>query len=190
MKRYLCILAALAVLLTGCGREPALPGTWEPDWTVVSPDLAVEPLEGFALKEANDALAVNGIYYATWATGEARAHVNEEEEAAEIYDAQIYVLTMEFRSEKAARQGVQDWTTRAESTYETGEVLSVTAGEQAYTLIPLLSAGQTNPYSQGAAAWLLRGDTAVWIEFLCAPHWDGDPAETLETFLRGFHYAE
>lgn len=187
MKRVLFLIFAL-LLLSGCGSQPALPEDWEADWTVVSPRLAAEPLEGFTLMEINDALSVSGIYYATWTAGEAREHINEEGETAKVFDAQVYVLSQEFRSSEAARREAESWTERAGTIYQVGEIEKLTVNGQEFTLLPLLSASETNPYTQGWAAWTIRDDTAVWVELLGCDNWQGDLRAVLETFLSGFHY--
>lgn len=188
MKRVFSLILALMLLLSGCGGQKPLPEDWDASWTVVSDRLAAEPLEGFELKEINTALAVSGIYYATWASGEAREHVNEEGEEAQIFDAQVYVLSQDFRNAEAARKEASGWTERAGTIYQVGEPEILTLNGQEFTLLPLLSGSETNPYTQGYAAWAIREDTAVWVELLSTDNWDGDLRTTLVNFLSGFHY--
>ena len=139
MKRVFFLILALMLLLSGCGGQKPLPEDWDASWTVVSDRLAAEPLEGFELKEINTALAVSGIYYATWASGEAREHVNEEGEEAQIFDAQVYVLSQDFRNAEAARKEASGWTERAGTIYQVGEPEILTLNGQEFTLLPLLS---------------------------------------------------
>ncbi len=188
MKRAFFLILALMMLLSGCAKQAVLPEDWEADWTVVSSRLAAEPLEGFELKEINDALAVSGIYYATWASGKAREHVNEEGETAEVYDAQVYVLSQDFRNADAARKEAGGWTERAGTIYQVGEPEILTLNDQEFTLLPLLSGSETNPYRHGYAAWTVREDTAVWVELLSTDNWQGDLRATLVSFLSGFHF--
>lgn len=192
MKRiWLIPILVLTLLLSSCGAEQtALPADWETDWTVVGPLLAVELLDGFELNESNDALYLSGIYYATWVTGEAREHTNEESESANIYDGQIYVLLQEFRDQEAAETEVGIWQAREKQTYETGEISSVACGDQDFEIIPLLSGSESNPYSKGIAAFAVRGKWAICVEFLCADSFDTELQATLEAFLNGFHYSE
>lgn len=192
MRRYfLCLVLAIATLFSGCGAAAEeLPADWEADWTVVSPLLAVEPFENYTLHESNDALYVSGIYYATWVTGEARPHTNEDGESAEIFDAQIYVLVQEFRSADSAGSNAAQWIAREKQSYDTDEEFYVTCGDQEFTILPLRSSGGSNPYSYGAAAFAVRGSWAICVEFLFADGYETDVQNTMEAFLNGFHYSE
>ena len=189
-KRILAFVMLFALLLSGCGAKQELPADWEESWTVVSPLLAVEPMEGFSLHEINDALYLNGIYYATWVTGAPRSHTNEDGEEAEIFDGQLYVILQEYRSADSASSGIAQWLTREKQTYETGEEDSITCSGQEYTLLPLLSGSETNPYSHGAAAFAVRGSWAICVEFLGADSCEADMTQILESFLNGFHFSE
>lgn len=186
MKKVFAVLL-LVLLLTGCG-QPQLPDHWEADWTVVCPVLAVEPLEGFELNESNDALYLSGIYYATWTSGEPRPHTNEKGEEAEIFDAQIYVLANEFRNEAAAAAEVKKWKAREAQTYQTGNSYPLNVGGQDFEVLPLLDAGEANPYTGGMAAFAVCGAWACCVELVHAEDFDGDAAAILEAFLSGFHY--
>lgn len=189
-KILLCLVLATALLFSACGAGQTLPEEWEADWTVVGPVLAAEPLEGFTLYESNDALYLSGIYYATWVTGEASVHTNEEGEEAEVFDGQIYVILQEFRSASSAKEGLAQWTEREKQTFETGDAGSVECAGQTFTVLPLLRGGESNPYSHGAAAFAVRDNWAVCVEFLAADDYEADVEQTLEAFLRGFHYSE
>lgn len=189
-KRLFCWILAAALLLTGCGAQQELPSDWEESWTVVCPMLAVEPLEGFSLHESNDALYLNGIYYATWAAGEPRLHTNEEGEEAEVFDAQIYVIVQEYRSADSATDGIAQWIAREKQTFDAGEETQVTRAGQAYTILPLLRGSESSPYSHGAAAFAVRGSWAVCVELLGADNYEADVTQILETFLNGFHFGE
>lgn len=188
-KRIFCLLL-IALLLSACGGRQELPADWDENWTVVCPVLAVEPLDGFALHESNDALYLSGIYYATWITGDARSHTNEEGEEADIFDGQIYVIMQEYKSADSAKSGIAQWTAREKQTYETGEEASITCSGQEYTLLPLLNGSATNPYSRGAAAFAVRGNWAICVEFLGAQSYEADMTQILELFLNGFHFSE
>lgn len=188
-KRVFCLLL-IALILSGCGNQQERPADWAENWTVVCPVLAVEPLDGFTLHESNDALYLSGIYYATWITGDARSHTNEEGEDADIFDGQIYVIVQEYKSMDSAKNGIAQWTTREKQTYETGEQVSVTCSGQEFSLLPLLSGSETNPYSHGVAAFAVWGNWAICVEFLGAQSYDADMTQILESFLSGFHFSE
>lgn len=188
--RIFCLLLSTMLLLSGCGsREPQRPAEWEDSWTMVSPILAIESPTEFALNEANDTLSVSGIYYATWVTGEERSHTNEDGESATVYDAQVYVLVQEFRSGEQAEKEATQWAERAKQSYETAPADTLDQDGQRYTLLPLVSGSESNPYSHGITAYTVRGAYAVWVELLCAPDYETDPRQVLEQFLAGFHYS-
>lgn len=189
-KRIFCLLLITALLCGGCGAKQGTPDHWETDWTAVCPLLAVEPFENYTLNESNDALYVSGIYYATWVTGEARLHTNEDGESAEIFDGQIYVLVQEFRNSDSAGSNAAQWIAREKKNYDTDEEFSVTCGDQEFTILPLLTSRGSNPYSYGAAAFAVRGSWAICVEFLFADGYETDVQKTMEAFLNGFHYGE
>lgn len=188
-KRIVCLFLMVALILSGCGAKQDLPSDWESDWTVVCPILAAEPFDGFNLHESNDALYLSGIYYATWVTGESRPHTNEEGEEAEVFEAQIYVIVQEYRNSDSAVAGISQWTTREKTTFEAGTEYTIVCNEQEYTILPLAGGSENNPYSHGAAAFALRDNWAICVEFLGAEDCGIDYEKTLEEFLNGFHYA-
>lgn len=187
-KKLLCLILALIPVLSGCGEAQSLPEDWETDWSVVSPVLAVEPFADFSLYEQNDALYLSGIYYATWVTGDARPHTNEAGEAAEIFDAQIYVILQEYRSPDSAKEGISQWIAREKTTFEAGTEKILNCAGQEYTLVPLQRGNAENPYRHGAAAFGIRGSWAVCVEFLTGENYDADTEQMLEAFLEGFHF--
>ena len=104
MKRIaLALILALALVLVGCGSDT--PQTnWDENLTIIAPFLAAEPMEGFAFGESDDIFGISGVYYAAWTNGEARSFTNAEGEDTVIFDAQIYVVAQECRTEEEAQQ--------------------------------------------------------------------------------------
>lgn len=189
MKKIWLLLAVLALFLTGCGRQDTHP-EWDENWTRFGDLMAAEAPEDFAPGEYNDALSLNGIWYATWVCGEPRTVQTAEDEKATAYDAQIYLLVRECGSEDEANANIQDWIERESQSYEAGGSYELSAAEQHFSCLPLLSASTDNPYSHGVAAFAVRGDLAISVELLCAEGF-GDEAQTiLEQFLNGIHYGE
>ena len=190
MKRTVLILLCAAVLLSGCAREPAYPADWLPEWTVICPLLAAEPVEGYELLETNDALAAEGIYYAAWSSGEARAHTNEDGEEAKVYDAQIYLIVKQCRSAEKAEEETHKWQGLERENYTLGPERTMEPSGQKFTAVPLLQGKQTNPYSFGMAAFAVRGDWAICVELVCVRGHEEDPGAVMEAFLKGLHYSE
>lgn len=192
MKKAWCaVLLALALLLAGCGHQPDRHPEWDESWTRFGDLAAVEAPEDFELGEYNDALSVNGIWYAVWNCGaEPTPFTNAEGEEAEVYDAQIFLVLKECGSEDEAKANVADWVDREARSYETGDSQEITAAGQLFSGRPLLSSSAENPYSRGASAFAVRGETAISAELLCIESFQGDPTAILERFLNGFHYGE
>jgi len=188
-KRIASLVLTAVLLLSGCGAKQELPSGWETDWTAVCPVLAVEPLDGFTLHESNDALYLSGIYYATCVTGESRPHTNEEGEEAEVFDAQIYVIVQEYRDPDSAAEGIAQWIAREKTTFEAGTQCSFVCNDQEYAVLPLAGGSENNPYRHGVAAFGLRNNWAVCVEFLGTEDYEADFENTLEAFLNSFHYA-
>ncbi len=189
--RRLWILALIAALaLTGCGKPEETHPDWDESWVRIADYIGVEPLEGFTLNESNDALFMSGLYYATWTSGNGRDFVNSEGEKAVVYDAQIYVLLEECRDPEAAEEAVGTWTARERHSYETGEACTKTFGTQDFTVLPLIAGSEGNPYTHGTAAFAVRNQWAVSVEFVCSDLFDGDSQALLEQFLAGFHFSE
>lgn len=191
MKRRIILLAvAAALFLSACGAARELPASWESDWTVICPVLAAEPFDGYTLHEKNDALYLSGIYYATWVTGSAQSHINEDGEEAEIFDAQIYVIVQEYRDSDSAKSGLSQWITWEKQTFEAGDSFEADCGGQTYSILPLHRSAETNPYSHGAAAFTAWNNWAICVEFLGTDDYDAEIAHQLEAFLNGFHFSQ
>lgn len=187
--RFFVILSALALLLTGCGKaEAQLPAHWDESFTVIAPFLAAEGPEGFDFGESDDSLALSGIYYATWTAGEKRDFVNADGESTVIFDAQLYVIAQEFRTEADAQTILNQWYARETQTYTCGEAESLTVGSQEFLILPLLSGSETNPYGHGCVAFALRGQNLICVELVCTEEFTEDTRAILEAFLAGLHY--
>lgn len=190
MKRsWLFALAAL-LALTGCGgQDGEAHPDWDESWVRMADYVAIETPEGFALNESNDVLSISGLYYATWTTGEGRTLVNADGEEAMVYDAQIYVLLEECRDGEAAAAAVGSWIAREQQAYEAGETETASFAGQEFTLLPLISGGEDNPYGHGTAAFAVRDQWAVSVELVCSDRFTGDSQQALTGFLEGFHYS-
>lgn len=140
--------------------------------------------------ESNDVLSLSGLWYFTWTSGEGREITNAAGEEATAYSAQIYLLVVERGSGADAENDIADWMAREAQSYETGESSERSIGEQRYHISPLLSTGESNPYSHGAAAFAARGNLAISVELLCSEDFESDAQTVLEQFLSGFHYGD
>lgn len=191
MKQIWIVALLMALVLAGCSSaDRKLPSGWDENWVRVADYVGVEPLDGFTLNESNDTLAISGLYYATWTSGEGRDFVNADGEDAVVYDAQIYVLLEECRSGSDAEEAVKSWINLEKQSYEAGKVDTKSLGEQAFEVLPLISGSESNPYTRGAAAFAARGKWAISVELVCTDGFAGNAQAILEQFLAGFHYRD
>lgn len=182
MKRFAAALLLLALTLAGCA-GPVRDPSWEADWIGFDSVLAVDTPAGFTLLENQDALGPNGLYYASWVTGEETPYENEEGEEVPLYEVQVYLL-LETGADPGA--AVEDWIAREKQNYSTGEAEKITVSGQEYSVLPLLSGREGNPYAQGTAVFAVRGAWSICLEVLCTG--DRDARQIADSFLNAFHY--
>lgn len=192
--RILFLTAALCLTLAGCGAElppeQAADGLdWDKDWVTVGSIVGVDTPEGLTPRENNEALAANGIYYATWSIGESEPFTNEDGDEVELYDAQVYLLLGGYKSEKLAQDSLTQWKDMASLNYNLDETAEQTYNGQDYTVITYTFDAEENPYDRGASAFGLYRNFAVSVELTCREEFDGDAAELLGEFLDSCHYA-
>ena len=115
-RKVFLIILCLLLLLTACGqkKEADAHPEWDEGWTRFGDHLAVEAPEGFALGEYNDALSPNGIWYAVWNCGQERKIKNAAGEDASAYDAQIYLVLKEAKSQAEAQKKADKAKAKAE----------------------------------------------------------------------------
>lgn len=191
MKKGILWLLLAALLLSGCGagRVDAHP-EWDAAWIRFDNHLAAETPDGFVPGEYNDTLSISGIFYNTWTAGEGRSITNAEGEEATAFEAQLYLLLTEEKSEKEARSSVAKWIAREKQSYQAGTKEEWTVGDQDYQVFPLEKAKTDNPYSHGAAAFAVRGSSAISVELLCSDRFVGDAEAVLKGFLESVHFGE
>lgn len=193
-KRWLCLmLLATLLILAACSHQDTHP-EWPEAWSRAGDHFAIETPDGYYLYEYNPAFAANGIWYMTWAFGQpGDEHLVPDKDGkteSVYFDAQVYLITREYKNEEEANTNVSSWIEREGQNYEAGEPRPLTVQGQAFQVLPLLSSRPDNPYSHGAAAFSVRGNLAFSVEVLCVEGFDGDAQEILELFLNGIHYGE
>lgn len=196
MKRFAIFLlvGALCLGLTGCTGplppEQAADGQdWSEDWVTVGQIVGVDTPEGLEAGENNEALAANGMYYATWSMGEAVPYVNEDGEDAQLYDAQFYLLLSGCKSAEEAENTLAQWQELARQQYVVGETDTQTHNGQEFTVITYAYDSETNPYERGVSAYGVYRNYAVNVELACQENFDQDPEELMGQFLDSCHYA-
>lgn len=187
----LCLCAALA--LSGCGQaapQKAADGLdWSEDWVTVGGVLGVDTLEGMVSRENNDALAANGMYYATWSIGEPVPYVNEDGEDAQLYDAQVYLLLAGYTSAEKAEESAEEWMALAGQQYAVSDTRTEVYNGQEFTVLTYTFDSDTNPYARGISAFGTYRNYAVSVEFSCQEGFSEDISDLLDDFLEHCHYA-
>jgi len=194
MKRTVVSLLAvsLCVMLAACGAvvpEQAADGApWSEDWVTVGGVLGVDTPEGMTPRENNEALAANGMYYATWSMGEAVPYQNEDGEEAQLYDAQVYLLLSGHLSAESAAETLDEWLELVDTRYHVASTDARTFNGQEFTVYTYTFDSETNPYAWGASAFGTFDAFAVSVEISCQEDFEGDALELLSGFLERCHY--
>ena len=188
------IAGALCLCLSGCGvvlpPEKAADGLdWDDSWVTVGSIVGVDTPNGMEARENNDALAVQGMSYATWSIGEATPYTNADGEEAQLYDAQVFLLLSGSESVEQAENTLAQWREMAGQRYVIEETMTRTHNGQEFSVITYSFDSETNPYARGASAYGMYRNYAVSAELVCQKDFDGDAARLLADFLDRCHYA-
>ena len=150
--------------------------------------LGVEPFSDFTLLENKDILAGDGLFYATWVTGEASPYTNSDGEEADLYEAELYLLTGENKTAEKAQTNLDGWLAHARSTYQISEEQTLEVSGQSWQLLFYTCNPQTSPYAHGVSAFGLCGTTALCAELTCLRDFPQELLPTLSDFLDGCHF--
>lgn len=196
MKRWstLLLVGILSLSLTGCGvalpPEKAADGLdWDKNWVTVGEIIGVDTPDGMDHRENNDALAANGMYYATWSIGEGEPYTNADGEEATLYDAQVFLLLGGYKSAEEAENTLAQWTEMASLQYAIDQTTEETYNGQDFTVITYSFDSETNPYARGASAFGVYRNYAISVEFTCCQDYEGDTTQLLTKFMDSCHYA-
>lgn len=187
------LAGALCLGLAGCAGSPperAADGlSWDEDWVTVGGMVGVDTPAGMELRENNEALAVSGMYYATWSMGEAEPYTNEDGDDVALYDAQLYLLVDSYQSAAEAERTLTQWEDMASRQYTVSSSVEETHNGVDFAVIAYTFGSDTNPYARGVSAFGVYQDCAISAEFTCREGFDGDDAQLLAAFLDNCHYA-
>ena len=190
-KRMLLPFACLLLLLTGCTSTPQITTDgkeWKDDWVNIGRNIGVDAPEQLTLLENKDALAADGLYYATWIDGDPTPYKNSDGDTIDLYDAQLYFLAKEAPDEDAARKDCLTWLAAAKENYKIFSEDTITCNGQTYTLITYDCIGEDNPYDHGVSTFGTCGVNAVCTELTCLKNYKEDLEPLLTEFLNGCHY--
>lgn len=192
IKKRLLVLVSLFLLLTGCSSTPetAIDGQkWQEDWIQIGLRIGMEAPEQFTLLDNKDALAADGLYYATWVTGDSRPYENSDGDVIDLYDAQLYLLASESPDEAAAQKNCSTWLAAAKENYDIASEDTITCNGQTYTMITYHCTGNDTPYDRGVSAFGTCGVSSVCAELTCLKNYEEDLTTLLTELLSGCHYS-
>ena len=193
MKRIYWIYALCIILtLTGCSAVSAQPA---PSVEEASGDimignfLRIQNIDSRLTLLSNlDTLSADGLYYASWAIGDAQAYENSDGDTVDLYDASLYLLAGEFRNTQYAQENMDAWLTSAKGNYDVLNEEEITCSGQSYTLITYNSIHEDNPYARGISAFGVYENCAVCIELTCRDAFTEDLRDILVNFLESCSY--
>jgi len=194
VKKFICCLAALCLLLSGCSSpapEKAADGSaWDESWVTIGAVLGVEdPGHELVLRDNNTALSVKDTYLASWTAGESTPYVNEDGDEVALFPARLDVLVYGCKSPEDAGAELEEWSSRLGETYNIKESQELVCNGQTFNLMTYDCISDTNPYSRGAAALGIYEDYAISAELNCLDSFDVDEIEIMTDFLNACHYA-
>lgn len=184
-KRITALLVLLCLLLGGCGLpqapEVAADGTpWSDEWVTIGAVLGVENVEGWKNTRNEDLLADEGMYFASWVTGES---------SEGLYPAQVFLVLSQCESADDANALVAEWTALVGENYtaEAPENLEHRLGS--FTLIPY-TCGDDSTFDRGVSCVGVVGNRAVNLEISSMDDVKLDLTAAVTEFLNGFHFAD
>ncbi|MCM1174835.1 MAG: hypothetical protein NC341_07255 [Blautia sp.] len=191
--KYLFMTLFVILTLTGCASSalssPAGPADAGSDHVDVGNHLTVDNTDSrLTLLSNMDALSADGLYYASWAMGSSEPYENSDGDTVDLYDAQLYLLSGEFKDTEAAQTNMDAWLAAGKANYDILSEENVTCSGQDYLLITYQFPHEENPYARGASAFGVFDNTAVCIELTCRESFEEDLKEILTGFLEGCTY--
>ena len=151
--------------------------------------ITIDAPEPLTLLENKDALAADGLYYATWTDGNSVPYENSEGKMVDLYDAQLYFLVSETPDEETAVKNCNAWLAAARENYEVCSEEMITCNGQTYTLISYNCTGSSTPYDHGISVFGTCGANAVCAEFTCLKNYSKDLKPILTGFLNGCSFS-
>lgn len=195
MKRFILCIALLLCLtmLGGCSvfRAKEAPIKVDPTATFVQVGntLTVENTDPrLTLLDNKNALAAEGLYYATWGSGNCEDYENSEGDIIDLYDAQVYLLLGEAKNNESAQESTNTWLAAAEGNYKIEKKETLTCAGNEYTVLTYTYKGEDTPFERGISAFGTFGTSSVCVEFTCRSGYKEDPTDVMTTFLNHCSY--
>lgn len=192
ISRYITCILCIASLLTGCSLLPDISDSntvENTEYVTVGNHLTVHNTDTrLTLLNNMDALSADGLYYASWTSGDSEPYENSDGDTVDLYDAQLYLLLGEFKTSDAAQENMDNWLAAGQTNYDVTDEQAITYNEQTYTVITYNSINEENPYSHGISAFGVYNNLAVCVELTCREDYREDLFEVLSVFLKNCTY--
>lgn len=192
-KPVLLLTAGFLILfLSGCSRTQEATLSTEADGSVrIGTSVRVHSWpEELVLYDSKDALAAEGLYYASWTAGESSEFVNEDGDTVDLFPAQATVLCAERKDPQSAQNDIDIWKSASSDNYAISETRSETIAGQEYEIITYAMKNPDSPWYGGVSAFAARGRSAVCAELTYQETFTGDPDQLLTGLLSGFAYQD
>ncbi len=182
----LCFLC-ITLMLTGCSLTSSL-SEEEPienkAFLEIGRHLAVNNTnESLILYDYKEALAGDGMYYASWVIGDSEPYENSDGDTIDLYDAQLYLLLGEFTNSEKAQENKDAWLDRGKSSYVVSGEKEIDCSGQTYQMITYTFQNEDNPYARGVSAFAVHDRLALCIELTCQEEFTEDLEAILTNFL-------
>lgn len=191
LKNYV-LLFCLICLLTGCAPfspKPEQEPVENKTHLTMGSSLEVKNTDNrLVLIDDNSALAADGLYYASWGIGNAQPYKNKDGNIVDLYDASLYLLMGEAKTNEAAKDYMNTWLEAAKTNYDILEEKEMTFQKQAYTVVAYQCRSEDNPCARGISAFAAFGNSAVCAELTCQNDFKDDLESILENFLNHCSY--
>lgn len=196
--KYICLVFGFAAVLAGCtgirkddGTKDRMVPVTDAGTVIVGNTLEVGDFdERMTLLDNKDALAAEGLYYATWAMGEPQPYENSEGDTVDLYDVQLYLLLSESKEQKTAQENMEKWLAAAKANYEVLKEEELTYHGKTYTLISYQCVNEDNPYARGISAFCTTGNSAFCAELTCMESFNEDLNGLMADFLENCNWSE
>lgn len=144
--------------------------------------------DSLTLYDSKDALAAEGLYYASWTSGVSSKYTNEDGVEVDLYPAQVTLLGAERKDSESAQNEIAIWKSASGDNYAVSDTRTETIAGQEYEIITYTMKNPDSPWSGGVSAFGVHGRSAVCVEVTCQSFFSGDPSELLEDLLECVSY--
>ncbi|MCD8145946.1 MAG: hypothetical protein LUD84_01490 [Clostridiales bacterium] len=194
MKRWLCILTSVCLLLSavGCAKTPtaAEDGTaWDGAWTTIGGTLGIdEDASGMDSFEKGKVYTDGEMYYGIWSLGEEFSFETTTGSSISAFDATLYLLLEKTADAETAEAYLEDGLAYEQESNDVAETYTVTCNGHLFTVLVYPSDDEDVPYTTVYSAFTTY-DSAIINAELNVQGTVENPKDVLETFLNSIHFA-